>query len=63
MGQDWRPDQAISMDLERALLANVKPKIQTLEDPTELVLCSLAGAYFAFSFDLSLRRNEGLLVI
>ena len=62
MGQDWRPDQAISVDLEIALLEYVEIKLQTLEDPTELALWSLAGAYFAFSFVLSLRGNEGLLV-
>ena len=49
MGQDWRPDQAISVDLEIALLEYVEIKLQTLEDPTELALWSLAGAYFAFS--------------
>ena len=62
MGQDWRPDQAISVDLEIALLAYVEIKIQTLVDPTELDLWSLAGAYFAFSFVLLLCGNEGLLV-
>ena len=29
MGQDWRPDQAISVDLEIALLEYVEIKLQT----------------------------------
>ena len=47
MGQDWRPDQTISVDLERALLAYVESQIQTLEAPTELALWSLACVRFA----------------
>jgi len=63
MGQDWRPDQAVSVELMKALLSYVDHKVATLDDSLEdVALWGLAGAYFAFSFVLSLRGSEGLLV-
>ena len=39
----------------------VESKIPTFEDPTDLALWSLAGAYFTYCFVVSVCRNEGLL--
>ena len=49
---------AISVDLEHGLLGYVESKIQTFEDLMELALGSLAGAYFAFCFVVSVCGNE-----
>ena len=61
MGQDCRPNRAISCDLMVALLRQVEARItdsETLEDRERWVM---AGAYFCFCFVVSLRSPEGLM--
>jgi hypothetical protein len=61
MGQDCRPNRAISSELMVLLLGRVEAKVtdaETLEDRERWVM---AGAYFCFCFVLSLRSPEGLM--
>jgi hypothetical protein len=65
MGQDWRPDRAISPQLIQHLLARVEARI--LELPGEANKARrhrwiYAGTYFAISYVISLRGPEGLLL-
>ena len=62
MGQDWRPDQAVTPELMVPLLDWTKHQAMdatTEEDKTRWVS---AGIYFAICFVLSLRGPEGLLL-
>ena len=61
MGQDWRPNRAISIELIIAVLKSVEQRAwdsTTQEDKFKWIL---AGGYFCFCFVVSLRSPEGLL--
>ena len=65
MGQDWRPDRAISPQLMQHLLARVETKIIDLKgvaNKTARHRWIYAGSYFAISYVISLRGPEGLLL-
>jgi hypothetical protein len=65
MGQDWRPDRAISPQLMQHLLARIENRIMDLggeENKLELHRWISAGTYFAISYVVSLRGPEGLLL-
>jgi hypothetical protein len=62
MGQDWRPDQAISVELLLAVLEYVDAKITETQDSNRAHLLTLAGAFFAVTFVILLRGPEGLLL-
>ena len=62
MGQDWRPDKAISTPLMIHLLALIEEKIRMTEAHKEKLSFVMAGAYFCFCYVVSLRSIEGLMV-
>jgi hypothetical protein len=65
MGQDWRPDRAITAQLMSHLLARVELGVSKLAADKHALLRErwiFAGTYFAISYVLSLRGPEGLLM-
>jgi hypothetical protein len=62
MGQDWRPNQAIGVDLMRELLTNCERQAMGSEDLSSKHKWVLAGGYFCICFVLSLRSPEGLML-
>jgi len=62
MGQVWRPNQAISIDLMHALLTRIEEKVLGSEEPDEGALWVTLGAYVVICFVVSLRGPEGLLL-
>ena len=62
MGQDWRPDQAISTELMRALSEEVQNKIARSFNVQEAADWITAGTYFVICYVLSLRGLDGLLL-
>ena len=62
MGQDWRPNRAISTPLMMKLLIGVESRIVTSSDTFERLKWMMAGAYFCFCYVVSLRSSEGLMV-
>jgi hypothetical protein len=62
MGQDWRPNKAISMEIMGALLTAVERRAVGAVDNKSRFRWTMAGAYFCFCYVLSLRGSEGLLV-
>jgi hypothetical protein len=61
MGQDWRPNQAISIELIHKLLGRTESRAKregSFEDRQKWIL---AGGYFSICFVLSLRSPEGLM--
>ena len=63
MGQDWRPDRAITSQVMQHLLARVENRILNLGGilrKTEREGWIFAGTYFAISYVVSLRGQEGL---
>jgi hypothetical protein len=60
MGQIWRPNQAISIELVHALLAKVEEKVMASEEPDEGALWVTFGAHVVICFVVSLRGPEGL---
>jgi hypothetical protein len=65
MGQDWRPDRAITAQLMQHLLARVENRILNLggaANKAERERWIFAGTYYAISYVLSLRGQEGLLL-
>ena len=61
MGQDWRPNQAIGIQIMHRLLEEVEQRAKeslSVEDRHKWVM---AGAYFCICFVLSLRSPEGLM--
>ena len=62
MGQDWRPNKAISMEIMGALLTAVEQRATGAVDNKSRFQWTMAGAYFCFCYVLSLRGSEGLLV-
>jgi hypothetical protein len=61
MGQDWRPDEAISPKLGQALFRILDVRIADSTTEIELSRWITARALFAFLYVFSLRGNEGLL--
>jgi hypothetical protein len=62
MGQDWRPNQAISVSLMQHLLKKTEKQAgRERLDGTERHKWILAGGYFCICFVLSLRSPEGLM--
>jgi hypothetical protein len=61
MGQDWRPNRAISVRLMIELLQGVEQKVTDASDLEEKFKWVMAGSYFCFCFVVSLRSPEGLL--
>ena len=62
MGQDWRPDQAVSAELMLALLEEVEARISRSSGFQEVADWVTAGTYFVVCYVLSLRGSEGLLL-
>jgi hypothetical protein len=63
MGQDWRPDRAITPDLMKYLMLKVEERLEGRNlEPALRRRFVMAGAYFAFTYVDSLRGPEGLLV-
>jgi hypothetical protein len=61
MGQDWRPDEAVSPKLSKALFRLLEDKIAASKDRDEASHWVMAWAPFTFIYVFSLRGNEGLL--
>jgi hypothetical protein len=61
MGQDWRPDEAISPRLIQALFRNLDEKVADATGPLGLSRWVTARPLFSFLYVFSLRGNEGLL--
>jgi hypothetical protein len=61
MGQDWRPDKALSPRLIQALFRLLDEKRAGTRDPIVLSRWVTARALFAFLYVSSLQGNEGLL--
>jgi hypothetical protein len=62
MGQDWRPNRAISNPLMLKLLSEVEVKIRTSSEMSDRLKWVMAGSYFCFCYGVSLRSSEGLMV-
>ena len=61
MGQDWRPNQAISVTLMQELLSKVEDRAKREDNLPGRQKWILAGGYFCICFVLSLRSPEGLM--
>ena len=61
MGQDWRPDEAISPRLVKALFRLLNNKIASAMDADDAALWVTTKTLFVFLYVFSLRGNEGLL--
>ena len=62
MGQDWRPNRAISTALVIKLLSRVEEKIRLATSSLSRLSFVMGGAYFCFCYVVSLRSPEGLMV-
>ena len=62
MGQDWRPDQAVTADLMVALGNEVETRISSSSCFQEAADWVTAGTYFMVCYVFSLRGSEGLLL-
>jgi hypothetical protein len=62
MGQDWRPNKAMSTDLLLAYLNAVEDKIVESETSTEENHWVVIGAYSVIMYVVSLRGSEGFLL-
>ena len=61
MGQDWRPNRALSSDIMRELLSSVELQVRSTDDMEARHKWTMAGGYFCFCYVMSLRGSEGLL--
>ena len=61
MGQDWRPNQAISMVLMAQLLEKAEARALESDSTMDRERWILARTYFCICFVLSLRSPEGLM--
>ena len=61
MGQDWRPNRAISVELMGELLRAVEQKAWDSTSAEDKFKWIMAGGYFCFCYVVSLRSPEGLL--
>jgi hypothetical protein len=62
MGQDWRPDEAISPRLVKALMRLLNDKVAQARNSEEASHWVTARALFTSLYVFSLRGNEGLLM-
>lgn len=62
MGQDWRPDQAMSSELMLSLMEEIDARVARSTHFQEAADWITAGAYFITCYVLSLRGSEGLLL-
>ena len=62
MGQDWRPDQAITPDLLLAVLSSVEQTVVDSESLEWQYTQIMAGTFFVIAYVLSLRGPEGFLL-
>ena len=62
MGQDWRPNRALSNPLVLKLLKLAERRIKISTRPKDSLKYAMAGAYFCFCYVVSLRSPEGLMV-
>jgi hypothetical protein len=61
MGQEWRPNRAISVDLMLVLLGAVEQRVVDASDLPTKYKWMMAGGYFCICYVVSLRSTEGLL--
>jgi hypothetical protein len=61
MGQDWRPNQAIGIEIMHYLLAGVEERARVANSESLRHKWVMAGGYFCICFVLSLRSPEGLM--
>lgn len=62
MGQDWRPNQAIGIQIMNQLLGRVEERARESPLPEDRFKWVMAGGYFCICFVLSLRSPEGLMM-
>ena len=61
MGQDWRPNQAISVEIMKLLLEKAEERARESDSALGRSRWVFAGTYFCICFVLSLRSPEGLM--
>ncbi|KAI2489750.1 hypothetical protein MHU86_24838 [Fragilaria crotonensis] len=61
MGQDWRPNQAIGIQIVHLLLQRVEERARAAPTVEERHTWVMAGGYYCICFVLSLRSPEGLM--
>lgn len=61
MGQDWRPNQAIGVELVHELLSSCERRAVNSVDQASQHMWVMAGGYFCDCFVLSLQSPEGLM--
>lgn len=61
MGQDWRPNRAISIELITEVLNTVEQRVWDATTQDDKFKWIMAGGYFCVCFVVSLRSPEGLL--
>ena len=61
MGQEWRPNQAISVEVLHRLLAKTEDRVRAALDTRDRSRWILRGGYFCICYVLSLRGPEGLM--
>ena len=62
MGQDWKPNQALSLDLLLAMLELVEERINEAKSDEVKNAWIVSHAYFTVCYTVSLRGNEGFLL-
>ena len=62
MGQDWRPDKAVSVEIMGVLLRIVEQRVIDATTIAEKAKWLMAGGFFTVCYVVSLRSTEGLLV-
>ena len=62
MGQEWRPNQAMSIPLLLAVLKSIDEKIQTALTPQDLNCWTVLHAFVSVTYAVSLRGPEGFLL-
>jgi hypothetical protein len=62
MGQDWRPNKALSIDLMLHLISSVEQRVEDATEQEAKVKWLMIGGYFVICYVVSLRSTEGLLV-
>ena len=62
MGQDWRPDRAISNPIMHRLMQRVEEQAAQSHTAEERAIWLTAGTYFLVCYVISLRGSEGLLL-
>lgn len=61
MGQDWRPNQAISVEMMHMLLRKTEDRVRSASETEERSKWIFRGGYFVICYVLSLRGPEGLM--